>query len=222
MTEERRQALELPRTALTPVVSKARHLRSAFLNRKDWNELKSSGERIWLFNPSGRVAKHPKVMEYLDLDATEGGCTRDAYKVSIREPWYRTPLPKAPDAFLSGMSQHGPWLCINDMDGLNATNTLYVVTFRSRSQKIWYMWALALLSSVAQRQIRRIGRRYADGLVKYEPGPVSKIKLPKLRLDFDYRSLYVQAVAALLGGDAAMARDIADSALSSSAQDESG
>lgn len=214
MTEERRQALELPTAALTPVVSKAKHLRSAYLNRKDWNELKSSGERIWLFNPSEEVAKHLRVRDYLDLDASEGGCTRDAYKVSIREPWYRTPMPKAPDAFLSGMSQHGPWLCINQMQGLNATNTLYVVNFRSRSQKIWYMWALALLSSAAQRQIRRMGRRYADGLIKYEPGPLSKIKLPELRLDVDYRSIYVRAVDALLGGDGVMAKDIADSALS--------
>jgi hypothetical protein len=213
MTEKRRQDLELPSDALTPVVSKARHLRSAFMNRKKWDELKSSGERIWLFNPSEAIAKRLKVKNYLDLAASEGGCTRDAYKVSIREPWYRTPMPKAPDAFLSGMSQYGPWLCINEMDGLTATNTLYVVTFRSRNRADWYQWALALLSSIAQRQIRRIGRRYAEGLVKYEPGPVSKIKLPKLRLDVDYKSLYAQAVAALLGGDRAMARDIADSAL---------
>jgi len=222
MTEERRQALELPAAAVTMVVSKAKHLQSAFMNEKNWNELKSAGERIWLFNPPEAIAKRLKVKNYLDLAASEGGCTREAYKVSIREPWYRTPMPKAPDAFLSGMSRYGPWLCINEMDGLNATNTLYVVTFRSRNRADWYQWALALLSSIAQRQIRRIGRRYADGLVKYEPGPVSKIKLPKLRLDVDYKSLYLQAVAALLGGDAAMARDIADSALSSSAQDESG
>ncbi|MGH7888656.1 MAG: hypothetical protein ACREPG_12370, partial [Candidatus Binatia bacterium] len=108
---------------------------------------------------------------------------------------------------------------INEMDGLNATNTLYVVTFRNKNRVTWYMWALALLSSIAQRQIRRIGRHYAEGLVKYEPGSVSKIKLPELSPDVDYRSLYERAVNALLDGDRAMAKDIADSALlSSSAQ----
>lgn len=213
MTEERRQDLDLPMAALTPVVSKAKHLRSASMMEQDWNELKSSGERIWLFNPSEHVVKRPEVRNYLDLDASEGGCTREAYKVSIRKPWYRTPMPKAPDAFLSGMSQHGPWLCINEMQGLNATNTLYVVTFHSRNRDIWYMWALALFSSTAQRQLRRIGRRYADGLVKYEPGPLSKIKLPQLRLDLDYRSLYERAVNAFLVGNRAMAKYIADSVL---------
>jgi hypothetical protein len=73
------------------------------------------------------------------------------------------------------------------------------------------MWALALLSSIAQHQIRRIGRRYADGLVKYEPGPLGEIELPKLKVNADHRSLYIRAVDALLAGDPVMAKDIADS-----------
>jgi hypothetical protein len=211
MNEMRRHDLKLPLAAVTPVVSKAKHLRFASLNQKDWNELSSSGERIWLFNPPEKMVKHPTVTKYLKLGANDGGCDREAYKVSIRKPWYRTPLPKTADAFLSGMSQHGPWLCINEMEGLNATNTLYVVTFRSRDPKDWYMWALALLSSTAQHQIRRIGRRYADGLVKYEPGPLGEIELPRFNEDTDHRSLYAQALDALLAGDRTTAKNIADS-----------
>jgi hypothetical protein len=212
MGEEKYQALGLPAAALTPVVSKAKHLRFATLNRENWNELRSSGERIWLFNPPVELAKDPKVGDYLKLDASQGGCNREAYKVTNREPWYQTPMPEAPDAFLSGMSQHGPWLCINEMRGLNATNTLYVFRFRSRSREYWFRWALALLTSTVQRQIRRIGRRYADGLVKYEPGPLGQIELPKLKESPDYRSLYKRAVDALLSADPATAKDIADSA----------
>ena len=213
MNEERRRALELPKSSLTPVVSKAKHLQCSSLSLKEWDKLKSSGQRIWLFNPPVRSTKHPKVKHYVELADDAGGCNRNAYKVTIREPWYRTPMPKAPDAFLSGMSQHGPWLSINEMDGLNATNTLYVVTFRNRNRETWYMWALALLSSIAQRQIRRIGRRYADGLVKYEPGPLGEIKLPGMKIDEDHKSLYMHAVSALLSGDRSMAKDIADSVI---------
>ena len=213
MNEEKRRALELPKSALIPVVSKAKHLQHPSLSIKEWDKLKSSGQRIWLFNPPVRATKHPKVKHYLELTDNAGGCNRNAYKVTIREPWYRTPMPKAPDAFLSGMSQHGPWLSINEMDGLNATNTLYVVTFRSRNLEAWYMWSLALLSSTAQRQIRRIGRRYADGLIKYEPGALGKIELPALREDADHRSLYARAVGALLAEDLRMAKDIADSVI---------
>lgn len=212
MNEERRQSLELPSAALMPVVSKAKHLRSAFMNWKTWCDLRSSDQRVWLFSPSDKVAKYKEVSAYLNLDVDNGGCIREAYKVSIRKPWYRTPMPEQADAFLSGMSQYGPWFCINEMQGLNATNTLYVVTFKNRRQEVWHMWALALLSSLAQRQIRRIGRRYADGLLKYEPGPLGKIELPQLREDVDYRTLYTKAVGALLAADIGMAKDIADSA----------
>lgn len=211
MTEQRRKSLDLPTAVLSPVVSKAKHLRSASLTREEWAKLRSAGERIWLFNPPVELVPGPNVSNYLNLSVNEGGCNRQAYKVSARQPWFRTPLPEAPDAFLSGMTQSGPWLCINEMSGLNATNTLYVVTFRSRTREEWYMWALALLSSAAQKQIRRIGRRYADGLVKYEPGPLGNIALPTLKLDADHKSLYNSAVDALRSADLATAKEIADS-----------
>lgn len=149
----------------------------------------------------------------MDLGVSEGGCNRNAYKVTIREPWYQTPLPLIPDAFLSGMSQHGPWLCINETHRVNATNTLYVVHFSTRDRAKWYMWALGLLCTNVRRRVRRIGRRYADGLVKYEPGALKEIAIPKLMNGLDYKRLYKEAVVALRTGNTALAMKIADSAL---------
>jgi adenine-specific DNA-methyltransferase len=211
MNEGKRSELGLPRRAFVRVVSKARHLRSGTLTQNDWDNLRASGERIWLFNPSVALANHPQVRRYLKLEQIEGGCNRQAYKVSTRDPWYRTPMPSVPDAFLSGMSQHGPWLCINETCGVNATNTLYVLRFLSRNRGDWYLWALALLTSEARRQLRRIGRRYPDGLIKYEPGPLGKMDLPRLKIDVDHKALYTKAAAALLSGNAGLAREIADS-----------
>ena len=213
MNEEKRASLKLPTEVLTPVVSKAKHLNSPLLSESLWEHLKSSGQRVWLFNPPVAWSEHPHVKNYLDMDQLQGGCNRKAYKVSIRDPWYRTPMPSVPDAFLSGMSQHGPWLCINETGQVNATNTLYVVKFPSRNRRDWYMWALALLSSEARHQIRRIGRRYADGLVKCEPGPLGGIALPRLRIDADHKALYIKAVAALLTWDTGLSKKIADSVL---------
>jgi hypothetical protein len=214
MNEGKRASLGLPTAALIPVVSKAKHLQSASLGKEEWHNLKALGERIWLLNPSDAMAKHSKVRRYLELKSTKGGCNRQAYKVSIRNPWYRTPMPPVPDAFLSGMSQHGPWLCINETQNVNATNTLYVVRFSSRSRRDWYMWALVLLSSEVRRQCRRIGRRYPDGLVKYEPSALANIALPQPKANADHEDLYIKALTALLGGKAALAKEIADSVLS--------
>jgi hypothetical protein len=210
MDDEKRKGLRLPASALTPVVSKARHLRFACLEREQWNELKDSDERVWLFNPKPLLTRqNSRVKSY--LYPKQGGCNREAYKVAGRKPWYRTPLLSRADAFMSGMGQHGPWLCINEMPDLRATNTLYVVSFLRQHRQDRYMWALALLSSIAQRQIRGIGRHYADGLIKYEPGPLGEVELPRLRPDADHRFLYEQAVSALLALDPATAKEIADS-----------
>jgi hypothetical protein len=213
MNEHTRASRQLPTGALTPVVSRAKHLRAAVLTDEIWAELKAAGERVWLFNPSITLSMGRSVQRYLALGPSEGGCNRQAYKVSIRDPWYRTPMPRLADAFLSGMSQYGPWLCINEARRVNATNTLYVVRFLSRDRADWYMWALAFLSSEARRQVRGIGRRYPDGLIKHEPGPIKRIVLPLLNRDADHKDLYVKAVAALLAGKRGLSREIADSAL---------
>lgn len=213
MNEERRISLGLPVEAMTPVLSKARHLRAAVLTDKEWHNLKSLGERVWLFNPPDQISKCPKVKKYLQLGPAQGGCNRRAYKVSIRDPWYGTPMPPIADAFLSGMSQHRPWLCINESERVNATNTLYVVRFLSRDRADWYMWALAFLSSEARQQVCRLGRRYPDGLIKYEPGSIRKILLPEVKRDVDHRTLYLDSVSALLSGNLRLSSEIADSVL---------
>lgn len=209
MHEAKRQSLQLPTSAFTPVVSKARHVKFANLQRNKWNELKEADERVWLFNPTPlEVRENWRVKNYLYRKA--GGCNRGAYKIVDRKPWYQTPLLGRADAFISGMSQQGPWLCINEFSQLRATNTLYILRFADKYRQERYMWALALLTSIAQRQIRGIGRHYADGLVKYEPGALGEVELPRLRPDEDHRLLYQQAVNALLGNDLAQAKDIAD------------
>lgn len=210
MDEERRQSLKLPTSAFTPVVSKARHVRFAYLQREVWNELKEADERIWLFNPTPLIIRENwRVRKYLYPEA--GGCNREAYKIVDRKPWYQTPLLSRADAFISGMSQQGPWLCINEFPKLRATNTLYVLRFAEQYRQERYMWALALLTSIAQRQIRGIGRHYADGLVKYEPGALGEVELPRLQPNANHRSLYEQAVTSFLNSDLPTAKDIADS-----------
>ena len=210
MDEAKRQSLQLPTSAFTPVVSKARHVRFAYLRRDVWNGLKEADERVWLFNPTPLLIRDNwRIRKYLYPKA--GGCNRDAYKIVDRKPWYQTPLLSRADAFISGMSQEGPWLCVNEFSQLRATNTLYVLRFTDQYRQERYMWALALLTSIAQRQIRGIGRHYADGLVKYEPGPLGEVELPTLRPDENYRMLYDQAVRRLLASDLSAAKDIADS-----------
>ena len=116
---------------------------------------------------------------------------------------------------MSGMHSTGPWLTLNDMPGLNATNTLYVVEFSdelTRSDR--YALALGMLTSSARKQLARSTRRYADGLSKVEPGAMKALRLPDVKLCKDAPKHYPKALAALLSGDHVEARRIADRSFS--------
>ena len=178
LTEEKRIEHDLPLKSVCPVVSRSRHLISGELTVGGWKFLCANGERIWLFNPPEDTVDHPAVADYLHLDSSSGGCRRDRYKVRSRTPWYRTPLPKDVDGFVSGMTRVLPWICLRAMPHLNASNTLYTIRFREpRSREERNAWALSLLTRYSRAALEATGRIYADGLVKYEPGDLVDIPL---------------------------------------------
>ena len=51
MTDEERRRHALPKSAVVPVLSKSKHIRSASISPERWTELLSAGERVWLFRP---------------------------------------------------------------------------------------------------------------------------------------------------------------------------
>jgi len=212
LTEADRIASGLPEQACSPVISRSRHLKAAILDLKCWRRLRESGERVWLFNPSDAVLKHKAVYRKLMLPESEGGCKRSAFKVALRNPWYRTLLPEAPHGFMSGMQSAGPWIAMNGMEGLNATNTLYVIRFvDSLDENERFAVALSMLTTLVQKQLARVGRVYADGLVKLEPGSILSLRLPGLSKIAHAKERYITAVRLILSGDESAARALADS-----------
>lgn len=179
MSESKRRERKIPKSALVPVVSRSRHIVSSNVSGKEWEKLRGDDEKVWLFRPIGRAVEHESVQRYLDLSESEGGCNQKGYKIKNRNPWYITPLPTGADAFITGMNANGLWLCLNDMEALSATNTLYVASFRedcTRQEK--YSWAISLLTSVVAKQVSRSTRVYADGLTKLEPGQIAQLYIP--------------------------------------------
>lgn len=213
MTEEERRLRKLPAAACVAVVSKAKHLRCAVATPSHWLQLKSEGERVWLFRPGPAIRNHPAVGRYLRLSLEKGGCDRSAYKISNRQPWYFPKLPARPHGFLSGMTQSGPWICLNTMSRLTATNTLYTIRFhRTIPSADWLAWSLMLLTSVVCEQLPVAYREYALGLRKLEPRDIRELQLPIPRLKCRRAQVpdYDQAVEGLLQGDENKAMRIAD------------
>jgi hypothetical protein len=211
LTDKQRREHRIPAQACRPVVSRARHLSVPVLTKADWDFLKSSNQRVWLFKPGTATRKKYSVRRYLARTLEDGGCNRSAYKIRLRPRWYDTPLPSRPDGFVSGMSRFGPWICLSEFSRLNATNTLYVIKFhRKISANERFGYALGLLSSLVQPQLRKSARRYADGLIKYEPSALTNLRLPKIPAKRNCRMPYLKAVRLLVSGRRSDARKIAD------------
>ena len=198
-----------------PVISRSRHLRVAAMDEGVWRTLTDRDERIWLFNPPDSLLDDPMVQRRLTLDVAEGGCNRSAFKVATRKPWYRTPMPEAPSAFMSGMQSGGPWLTLNGMPTLSATNTLYVVHFASSvTEDEQFAIGLAFLTTKVRKQLLRRARRYADGLWKHEPGCLRSIVMPDIGECRESKAKFLSAMHAHLHGDFVAAQRLADNAFS--------
>ena len=209
LTETERRAARLPKGACLPVVSKARHVVTPSITAKEWRRLLNQEQRVWLFRPNTRTLGNQNVQAYLRRDVKHGGCNRSRFKIKTRDPWYLTPLPPRAHAFISGMSNLGPLLCINRSRNLTATNTLYVVEFiNAPTLESRAAVGLSLLSSECRRQM--LPRRYADGLAKWEPGDLEALLIPKPRIQPGALAVYNRAVAVLLTGNIDAGCRIAD------------
>jgi adenine-specific DNA-methyltransferase len=220
LTEKRRRDLSLPTGAMRPALTHARQLTSAVIDQQLWRRLRDSGERVWLFRARERFLKHWAVHDYLQLAAEKGGCNRGAYKVASRVPWHRSRLPVRPDGFMSGMSRLGPWIALSGIEQLTASNTLYCVRFRSPlSNDAKAAWALSLLTTTARRQLLPLGRRYPDGLLKFEPSDLNRVLLLRPGKIAGAEQAYRLAVKHLLSGSAAEAQSVADGWMENSRPD---
>lgn len=211
LTERQRQSWELPEEAFVRVLSRARHLEGGHVTLAHWEKLKAHGHRVWLYRPEGVIRNHPAVKKYRRY-GSRGGCNRDAYKIRCRKPWDVTPMPKEVHGFMTGMSRHSAWCCLNEMPDLSATNTLYTVTFKqSPTLDERAAWSMVLLTSQVRRSLMALARRYPDGLQKLEPGDLMELRIPEPTRFIGARERYYEASAKLVAGDVSGAARIADS-----------
>ena len=211
LTEEQRRFWKLPLEAVSPVLSRSRHLTGAVIDARSWQTLLRMGERIWLFRPTGETCFHPAVRSYLSRSEARGGCKRNGYKIIKRSPWYVTPLPPEVDGFVSGMTKSGPWIALRRMEFLNATNTLYVVRFKDRmNYRSKCAIALAFLTSAVRETLRRRCRHYPDGLMKHEPSDLMSVRIPLARDASKAPIVYSRAVTSMIEGEIDKAASLAD------------
>ncbi|CAN5476108.1 class I SAM-dependent methyltransferase [soil metagenome] len=211
MSETRRVELGISTLYARPVLTRARHLKGPEITDVQWASLREQDERVWLFWPRTRRGIRPKaIVNYLAAGVAKK--VHEGYKTGNREKWFLTPMNPPADGFMSGMTSHGPWLCLNRADDLTATNTLYTVHFHlplRRREKA--AWAIALVCSTTADQHESVGRSYSKGLLKFEPQDVMDLCVPTpVDMTEIAVTVYRDVVRRLLEGDVCGAREAAE------------
>ena len=208
ITELQRTELGIPLHAVLPMLTRAKHIEAGEITKRDWNRLKVSGERVWMFRPDSRSIDDSHVQNYMKA-APDDLSSRS--HVLRRPSWYQVTLPRLPHAFISGMAQSGPWLMHSRMRDLSASNTLYTVNFRENiTQDERFAWSVSFLTSAARADLASRARIYAGGLMKLEPSDIMATKLPEWKDSTGSRAAYLASVKSLRAGDTELSEMIAD------------
>ncbi len=143
-----------------------KHLKGLSFSRAQWEELKLSGQRVWLLYPE-KKARSKGLIEYIELGRERN--VPDAYKCTVRDPWWRPPAVPVPDLFFTYMSHRYPRL-ITNAARTTFVNSMLGLRLRDDAQaEAGKALPLLALNSLTMLGGEVLGRGYGGGILKMEP-----------------------------------------------------
>ena len=154
------------------------HLRSLDLSDADFDELAAKGKKAFLFYPGAEPSEAAK--RYIEFGVGKG--IDQGYKCRKRKPWWKVPLSRIPDAFITYMNDYAPNVCANTAR-LHCLNSVHGLTFADEYRDIDpRMFALSCINSATLLSAELEGRAYGGGLLKVEPREAAKLQVPSPHL----------------------------------------
>jgi len=170
---------------IIPTKTRKAELPTVF-SEENWDYLKEKGKPCWLLSlpKETLISDLPQVIrQYIKKGERQG--THLVPTCRNRKPWYYIRIPRIPDMVFTYISRGYPKFIYNKAEAYNLTNLLAI--YLDLPAKLSEKKATVLtkfLNSELKNWIDResAGRKYAGGLIKFEPGdlknmPVSKSKL---------------------------------------------
>jgi len=156
-----------------------RHLKGLSFTASDWQRLRDGGERVWLLEPDPADASSG-LRRYLALGEELG--VPNAYKCTVRTPWWCPPVVAVPDLFFTYMSHRYPRVIANTAR-TTFVNSMHGVRLRPGTPRV-VKSALPLLAlnSVTMLGAEIFGRSYGGGILKMEPREAATLPVPDPRV----------------------------------------
>lgn len=152
-----------------------RHLKGLAFSQAQWEELKLAGERVWLLHPQAK-SRSKGLSEYIAHGEAAG--IPDAYKCTVRDPWWRPPAVSAPDLFFTYMSHRYPRL-IENAAGATFLNSMHGVRLKADAPRLAReALPLLALNSASMLGAEVMGRSYGGGILKMEPREAAGLPVP--------------------------------------------
>jgi adenine-specific DNA-methyltransferase len=152
-----------------------RHLKGTVFSRAQWEELRLDGHRVWLLCPDPK-SRSRALKAYVEYGESQG--VEEAYKCSIRTPWWRPPVVPEPDLFFTYMSHRYPRLIANT-SGATILNSMHGVRLaKGVSKTVRDALPLLALNSVTMLGAEVLGRSYGGGILKMEPREAAALPVP--------------------------------------------
>lgn len=141
------------------------HLRGLALTKAALATLGEGGKSTYLFRPEREPSQ--EAAAYIAAGHTAG--VDRAYKCRVRTPWYRVPLLRPADLFLTCMNADTARLTTNEAEAhhLNSVHGVYLnPDIRELGRNLL---PIASLNSVTLLNAEMVGRSYGGGILKIEP-----------------------------------------------------
>ena len=177
ITEKERRRWKLKEAHLKRISPPGtRHLGGLSFTRTQWEDLRLNDAKVWLLHPE-TTAKDAALKRYL-ADGEKRGVP-DAYKCTVRDPWWRPPVVSPPDLFFTYMSHRYPRLIANPA-GTTFLNSMHGVRLRDDAPSIARdALPLLALNSATMLGAEVEGRAYGGGILKMEPSEAAVLPVPR-------------------------------------------